>query len=178
MLWIWSVPDNFPNNKIGEYVKESGTDRFIFREGRLLTENINPPKVVFECSEDELTDVLPNSGHLILVSRKVLEILEKECPQDIQAFNANIYIGDKKIPNYCLINVVNSLGVVNKEESEFTSIKGTNAILKFDKIIYRFNNLPNKHHIVRNADYKSHVIVSDNIKDAFKKNGVHGVEFN
>jgi len=70
LLRIWSVPEDFPNKRIGEYVKGSGTDRFIFREGRELTEQIVPPKIVFECLEKHLNDVLPNSGLLLIVSKK------------------------------------------------------------------------------------------------------------
>jgi hypothetical protein len=34
MIWIWSIPDNYPNKRIGEYVEGFGTDRFVFREGK------------------------------------------------------------------------------------------------------------------------------------------------
>lgn len=70
LLRIWSVPEDFPNKRIGEYVKGSGTDRFIFREGRELTEQIVSPEIVFECLEKHLNDVLPNSGLLLIVSKK------------------------------------------------------------------------------------------------------------
>lgn len=177
MLWVWSIPEDFPNKRIGEYVKGSGTDRFVFREGRGLTEQIVPPKIVFECSEKDLNDVLPNSGLLLIVSKKVIDILTGICPQDIQVFEANVYIGEKKISNYYLLNIVNAVEVLDKSKSEYTTIKGTNAILKFKKIVYKFDVLPNNHHIVRNLDYKSHVIVSDVIKEVFERNNIKGVQF-
>jgi hypothetical protein len=177
LLWIWSVPENFPNKRIGEYVKDSGTDRFIFREGRELTEQIVPPKIMFECSEKYLNDVLPNSGQLLIVSKKILDILEEICPQDIQVFEANVYIGEKKIPNYYLLNVVNAVDVLDKGKSEYSTIKGTDAILNFKKIVYKFEGLPNNHHIVRNLDYKSHVLVSDVLKEIFERNNIIGVQF-
>lgn len=177
MLWIWSVPEDFPNKRIGEYVKGSGTDRFMFREGRELTEQIVPPKIVFECLEKHLNDVLPNSGLLLIVSKKIVEILAEICPQDIQVFEANVYIGENKIPNYYLLNIVNAVEVVDKSKSEYTTIKGTDAILNFKKIVYKFDVLPNNHHIVRNLDYKSHVLVSDVLKEVFERNNIKGVQF-
>ncbi|GGO00195.1 imm11 family protein [Saccharibacillus kuerlensis] len=177
MLWIWSVPEKFPNKKMGEYVKGSGTDRFVFREGRELTEQVIPPKIVFECLEKHLNDVLPNSGLLLIVSKKVIEILEGICPQDIQVFKANVYVGEKRIPHYYLLNIVNAVEVVDKDKSEYTTIKGTEAILNFKKIVYKFGVLPNNHHIVRNLDYKSHVLVSDDLRDVFERHSIKGVQF-
>lgn len=177
MLWIWSVPENFPNKRIGEYVKGCGTDRFIFREGRKLTEQIVSPKIVFECSEEHLNDVLPNSGLLLIVSKKIVDILEQICPHDIQVFEANVYIGEKKIPNFYLLNIVNAVEILDKGKSEYTTIKGTDAILNFKKIVYKFDGLPNNHYIVRNLDYKSHVIVSDVLKEVFERNNIKGVQF-
>ncbi|MEK4364028.1 DUF1629 domain-containing protein [Paenibacillus sp. FSL M8-0212] len=177
MLWIWSVPEKFPNKRIGEYVKGSGTDRFVFREGRELTGQIVSPKIVFECLEESLTDVLPNSGLLLIVSKKVVEILQEICPEDIQIFEANVYIGEKKIPDYYLLNIVSTIEVIDKTESEFTTIKGTDSILNFKKIVYKFDGLPNNHHLVRNQDYKSHVLISDDLKEVFERNNIKGVQF-
>jgi hypothetical protein len=52
VYWIRSVPEDYPNNIIGEYIEGSGTDRFLFREGKkLLKEEVVPPKIIFECEE-------------------------------------------------------------------------------------------------------------------------------
>jgi hypothetical protein len=106
MIWTWSTPDKYPNKRMGNYVRNSGTDRFVFREGKVITKEIIAPKIVFECSEKYLYDVLPNSGQLIVVLKKVVEIMEELCKHDIQVFNANVYVGKKKIPNYFLIRIV------------------------------------------------------------------------
>ena len=177
MLWIWSVPEDFQNKRIGEYVIDSGTDRFIFREGRELTEQIVSPKIVFECLEKHLNDVLPNSGLLLIVSKKIVDILAKICPHDIQVFEANVYVGEKKIPDYYHLNIINAIEVLDKNKTEYTTIKGTDAILNLKKIVYKSDSLPNNHHIVRNLDYKSHVLVSDVLKEVFECNNIKGVQF-
>ncbi|MFJ2047232.1 imm11 family protein [Paenibacillus taichungensis] len=133
--------------------------------------------MVFECLEESLTDVLPNSGLLLIVSKKVVGILQKICPEDIQIFEANVYIGEKKIPDYYLLNIVSTIEVIDKTESEFTAIKGTDSILNFKKIVYKFDGLPNNHHLVRNLDYKSHVLISDDLKEVFERNNTKGVQF-
>ncbi|MCM3667232.1 hypothetical protein M3204_22810 [Mesobacillus subterraneus] len=177
MIWIWAIPNTYPNKRIGEYIQDSGTDRFVFRQGKVISEDVIYPKIVFEYSEKYLSDVLPNNGQLIIVSKKVLEIMEDVCPQDIQVFDANVFVGEKRISNYYLINIVNAVEAINKEASEFTSIKGTDAILNFNKIVYKTDDL-GKYNLVRNADYRSHILVSDYIKDRFEKENIKGVQFN
>lgn len=106
-----------------------------------------------------------------------MEILQEICPEDIQIFEANVYIGEKKIPDYYLLNIVSTIEVIDKTESEFTTIKGTDSILNFKKIVYKFDGLPNNHHLVRNQDYKSHVLISDDLKEVFERNNIKGVQF-
>jgi hypothetical protein len=123
-----------------------------------------------------LVRCLPNSGQLIIVSKKVLDIMQDVCPKDIQVFDANVFVGEKSIPEYYLINIVNDVKVINKEASDFTTIKGTDAILSFEKIVYKSDDL-GQFNFVRNADYRSHILASDYIKDRFEKENIKGVQF-
>jgi hypothetical protein len=177
MIWIWSIPDNYPNKRIGEYVEGSGTDRFVFREGKLIHDKVVPPKIIFDCAEKHLINILPNSAQLITVSKRLLKILNDVCLKDIQVFNANVFVGGKRITNYYLINLTHIVEVVNKKESEFTTILGTDAILSFEKIVYKNDNL-GQFHLVRNSDYRSHVLVSEYLKNIFEKEKITGVQFN
>lgn len=177
MIWIWNNPKSLPGKRMGEYVKNSGTDRFEFRKvAKMDINSVLPPKVVFECEEKHITDILPNSGFLIIVSAKVLNILNEMCPNDFQAFEANVFVRDKKINNYYLINVLYEVEVIDKEKSIYSLITGTNAIRGFEKIVFKKVSLDG-HEIVRNADYRSHVLVSDRLKEAFEKAKIKGVEF-
>ncbi|WP_088043313.1 imm11 family protein [Bacillus sp. EAC] len=177
MIWIWSIPDKYTNKSIGEYINGSGTDRFVFREGKVIKVKVISPKIVFRCSEENLSDILPNSGQLIVVSNRVLEILREVCSQDIQVFDANVFIGEKRISNYYLINIVNTVQIVNKEASEYTAIKGRNPILYFKKIVYNTDDL-GQFNLVRNADCPTHIFVSDYLKKRFEKEKIKGVQFN
>ena len=125
---------NIWDKRIGNCVKNTGTDRFEFQKAILLNdENTTCPNIIFECEEKYLFDVLPNSGSLLVVSRKVLDILKRFCPEDFQVFEANVYAKDKKINGYYLLNLLVSLNVIDKENSAFKRMKNSNAILKFDK---------------------------------------------
>ncbi len=177
MIWIWRVPEKWADKRIGNCVKNTGTDRFEFQKAIILNEeNTTCPNIIFECEEKYLFDVLPNSGSLLVVSRKVLDILKCFCPEDFQVFEANVYAKDKKITGYYLLNLLVSLNVVDKENSAFKTMKNSNAILKFDKIVYNVENILD-FDIIRNSDYLSHVLVSTRLKEAFEKEKIKGVEF-
>jgi hypothetical protein len=62
MFWVWSIPDYYPNKRIGEYIEGTGTDRFVFRRSKFIKEEVIPPKIIFECVEKYLSDVLPKKG--------------------------------------------------------------------------------------------------------------------
>lgn len=178
MIWIWDEPKTLPEKRVGEYLKDTGTDRFEFRKAIKLDPNqVIVPKVIFRCNEKYLYDILPNSAFLIIVSGKVLNILRNICPEDFQVFEANVFVDEKRVENYYLINVLNEVEVIDRDKSVFKLIADTNAIRKFEKIVYKTDNLLG-HDIARNADYHSHVLVSDRLKEAFEKAKFKVVEFN
>lgn len=70
----------------------------------------------------------------------------------------------------------NCVEVLDRQASVFTTFRNSNGIMAFDKIVYSVEDLIN-HSIARNADYSSHVIVSQRLKDIFDKEKIKGVEF-
>lgn len=177
MIWIWRIPNEWSNKRIGTVLKNTGTDRFEFLKGKTLDENSTVcPNIVFDCKEEFLFDVLPNNGALLIVSKRVLDIMEDLCKCDYQVFEANVFVGKNKVNGYYLLNILNLVEILDKARSVFTTIKNSNAILKFKKIVYKEEDLVN-HSIARNADYLQHVVVSEELKEVFEKEKIKGVEF-
>lgn len=175
MIWLWGIPNSYPDKRIGVYIKNSGTDRFEFLKGVTLDDkNIVPPRINFSCDERHLVDVIPSSGNLIIISEKVLNLLNDMCPNDIQPFKANIFVNDKQIEGYYLLNIINTIEVFDNEKCEFSKYMG--AITSIKKIVYKTDNLSG-HDIVRNAEFKPHVLVSDRLKSTFERKKIKGVEF-
>ncbi len=175
MLWLWAIPNTYPNKRIGTIVKNSGTDRFEFLKGTIMDDSIvESPRINFKCDEKYLLDVLPSNGGLLIVSEKVLQILKKLCPEDIQEFKANVFAKEKFIDGYFLLNITNTVDVFDSEKCEFSKYMG--AITAIKKIAYKTDSL-SEHDIARNAEFKSHVLVSDRLKDIFEKEKIKGVEF-
>lgn len=177
MIWMWNIPNTWPDKRIGTVNEETGTDRFEFLNGNVLDKNeIVSPDIVFECQEKFLYDVLPNSGSLLIISERLLNIMKNLCEDDFQVFKANVFVKNKKIDGYYLINIVNKIEVLDKQNSIYTTILDTDAILNLKKVVYKQDNLLN-HHIVRNLDCLSNVLVSEKLKEIFDKEKIKGVEF-
>ncbi|MCB2343288.1 imm11 family protein [Clostridium estertheticum] len=177
MIYKWEIPNIWPNKRIGMIIKGTGTDRFEFRKCELLSEdNTICPNIVFECREKFLFDVLPNSGLLLIVSKRVLDIMNNFCEGDFQQFKANIFVGEKEIEGYYLLNILNKIEILDKEKSIFTTILDTDAILNLKKAVYKYEDLLGRH-IVRNADCLSHILVTEKLKEIFEKEKIKGVEF-
>lgn len=174
MIWIWRIPNEWSNKMIGKVLKNTGTDRFEFLKGKTLNENTTIcPNIVFDCEKEFLFDVLPNDGALLIVSKRVLDIMDKLCKYDYQVFEANVFVGKNKVNGYYLLNILNLVEILDKERSVFTKIKNSNAILKFEKLVYKKENLIN-HNIARNSDYLQHVVVSQQLKEIFDKENIKG----
>lgn len=177
MIWLWRIPNNWPNKRIGTIIEGSGTDRFEFGKcNRLKGKNVICPQIIFECEEKYLYDVLPNDGRLIIVSQKVLDILDDFCNGDFEKFDANIYVKNKKINGYYLINILNKLDILDKEKSSFDTIGDSDVILGIENLVYKYDNL-GENNIVRNKNYLLHVLVSDKLKKIFDNLKIKGVEF-
>jgi hypothetical protein len=177
MIWIWRIPNKWSDNRIGRVLKNTGTDRFEFLKGKTLDENTTScSKVVFDCEEEFFSDVLPNNGALLIVSRRVLDIMDNLCKYDYQVFEANVFVAKNKVNGYYLLNILNLVEILDKTRSVFTTINNSNSILKFEKLVYKEEDLIN-HSIARNADYLQHVVVSQELKEIFKKENIKGIEF-
>jgi hypothetical protein len=177
MIWLWRNPRNITQKRLGQYVKDSGTDRFEFLEAKKLPiDGTVAPKVQFECDKKFATDILPNGSGLIIVSQKVLRVMQEICRDDFQHINANVFFKNEQLDDYFLINILSKVDILDKEMSSFTLIKGTTEIMNIEKIVYSTNEL-NVCDIARNKDYLSHVLVSEKLKNVFEHERFQGAEF-
>ena len=134
---IWDIPDDFKERCIMDYKwRERSTDSSIFMGGKHLPcadvgglKYSKDPKeydLIFasRVSPKEFTkfDCLPNNSTAPLVNQKVLNILNKLCPNDIQAFPA-VIMPESGSPHsfenrdYWVINIIKLVEAINLEKS-------------------------------------------------------------
>lgn len=199
---IWDIPDNFKERYIMDYnwrPMEERTSTVIFMQGKQLPcPDIGGIKCSLDPKEYDLIftsrvppekftkfDCLPNNtvGHCPLVNQKVLDIFNKFCPDDVQAFPTTIFPdkGSKHIfenHDYYLINIAKLVDVVDLEESEVSFYKELpDKIDNIKNLTFLEKQEFSRQFIARNKSYHSLKIVSPSLAQAFKEAKVTGVEF-
>lgn len=191
---IWDIPDDFKERCIMSYKwRERKTDSSIFGRGvRLPCADIGGIKCSLDPNEYDLIfaarvspkeftkfDCLPNNSTAPLINQKVLNILNKLCPSDIQAFSATI-IPDKgssfENHDYWLINIAKTVDPIDHANTEFSytpkSLGGD--IIGAKKLRFLRMNFTG---IARNQLFSSLKIISPSLAQTFKEAKVTGVQF-
>lgn len=177
MPLIWRIPDDFPEEFIGEYDSSCSPDRFIFRSARVL-DALPPATIRFGVPLSELShfDCLPNSSSIPLVSQRLAALLLSFSPSDIQLFPATVHASDTSAAGFSLLNAISEVAAVDYARSAVVRIPGTDAIMKFNQLAHLPDAL-GRHHIARERDYRSHLLVSEHLAAAICSCGCTGIQF-
>ena len=179
MFWRWEQPNIVSQKQIGTCIKKNNISTNILKFSKKVDlyefkENID---IIFECDSDKLLDVLPNSDLLLIVSQNLLNILIKYCSNDFDYTEVKIITKNKASDKkYFLLNILNEIHVIDKDKSLFKTLRGSNRILSFKKIVYNTDNIGN-YHIARNADYHLHLLISNDLKNILIENNITGLSF-
>jgi len=174
---VWTIPEEFPEALIGNYDRKRSPDRFEYRKGQPVEASLGTPVFVFSgCLEDLLEwDVLPNDAQLPLVNGKVAELLTREAGADVQLLAAIVeHQGGAANDHWKLLNITRAVQAIDHAASKYSLIDGTRQILRFDKLRYRSGALGDVK-IARDAEYKSHILVSHSLADALIASKARGL---
>jgi hypothetical protein len=175
VIYLWKIPDDYPASLIGTYDKDRSPDRFLFIQGQRFGKSPDVPSFTFSAKSESLRkyDVLPNSTMIPLVSARVAKILEQLCQGDVELIPANVSARDEKLEDYSLLNILPRVASVDHSASKFVCIPGTTQIMKFTELTVRPNAL-GSHHLAREKEYKSFILVSETLKGRFESERVTG----
>jgi hypothetical protein len=178
MIYLWKIPDDYPQEFIGRYARKTSPDRFLFLKGTTVPSGGSPPQIEFDISRNELMefDVLPNSAMVPLVSERVSEMLSQLCPNDIQLIETKVLANGKEVGGYKLLNATRCVNCVNHSDSDYVFIPNTDAIMKFNRLRLKDDCMAG-HHIARETEYVSYLYVSEQVKGAFDSNKWQGCAF-
>lgn len=174
---VWTIPEEFPQELIGTYDRERSPDRFEYRKGEPVSGEIGTPVFAFQARFEDLQvwDVLPNDALLPLVSPRVAAVLRSKAAADCQLLDAVVeHRGGTAKDAWKVVNITILVQAIDHEASEYSLIRGTKQILGFRKLRYRPGALGNVK-IARDAEYKSHVLVSPALASVLVEAGVRGL---
>ncbi|MDP3371288.1 MAG: hypothetical protein Q8S21_00095 [Candidatus Paracaedibacteraceae bacterium] len=186
-----------PKHMVNYKWRERTTDPFIFSQGNYLPYDSGNDNL--ECTKTDPStydlifhsEVKPsvftqydnlanNGGGLLLVNKKIIDILLQVCPDDIQIFPAIILPENpKKMTfenhNYWVLNLTKTVDVIDKENSTYTQLE--NLGLKFPKTVTYVQNSMGDVHIGRQYNYQPDVIASPELVKIFKREKITGLKF-
>lgn len=178
ILYLWATPEDYLNKAVGQYDHNISPEQFLLRRGSKLnaSEFSLMPIVKFEVKKEKLLkyDCLPNNSFVPLVNNKVKILLETLAPNDVQFFEAKIICADGELRGYYFVNITAVVKGINYEASVYSKMKTVDAILGFKHAVYKEECL-GAHHLARDDEYHSHLLVSETIKQAFDQEHVTGV---
>lgn len=177
MTYLWSIPDDYPEKLIGFYDINRSPDRFLFRKGCFINEKLDKIFVTVGANKAAVRKYndFQNSSGLPLVDSKVRVLLDEIAEFEVQYFDAVIECKDGVIEDYKIVNVTHAVPAIDHNSSQYDLIEGSDAVLGFKHLVLKPNCL-GTHAIARNQEYQPHILLSQQLFDAFKKHKITGVE--
>lgn len=171
MIYLWEIPDHYPETLLAEYDRERGPDRFAFKQGRPLdSDPSNRPRFRLRESASQLDGVhdIGNSALVPLVSRVLAEILQQTCPSDVQLVPAEIRCRDGLIDDYSIVVVTHSVRGLDHEKSTYKYVPGTESIMSFQRAVYRQDCL-GSHDAARDEEFLSNLLISGRLYQSLQR---------
>lgn len=181
MLYLWEIPNEYPEALIGEYDRQHGPDRFTFKLGQPLDPLPSLPlRFRFQANSSTLRTWhdLGNNAMVPLVSKTVGDLLISRCPQDLQLLTTRLECFDTEIADYSLVIVTNKIRGLDHFRSEIALIRGTHSIMKVTNPIY-FGSCLGPHCMARDEEYLSNLLVGNELfrsLSRLRSLGLHPVE--
>ena len=177
MTYLWRVSDDCPQSLIGEYQREESPDRFLFKKGETVPETVGLPVIKFNASIEKLCefDCLASSVMVPLINARFAAILQEVVPSDIQLVKAHLIGMDGDTEEFVLMNVTSKVNGIDRDQSEFKYVPGTQQIMSFRKLNYLEGCL-GRHGLARDVEYLSHLLVSDSVAGRLISEGLVGIE--
>jgi hypothetical protein len=121
-------------------------------------------------------DRIPNSALLPLVNQKVVDLLLKIAPDEVQFFDTEIRCKDGVLKNYKIVNVIHTIKGIDHEKSVYDTMANCDAIGGFKYLTYLPGCMGNRK-IARDEEYMGNILVTEEIKQAFEKEKIKGACF-
>lgn len=180
-IYLWKIPEGYSEKLIGRYERERSPDRFLFRQGkRLLESQVTPtPIIKFNVSKKQLEqyDCLDNSSAIPLVNKRLANLLMEIAGDDIQFFDVSIECTDGELEGYRVLNAIHTIKGIDHERSIYSMQelpRGASIIGSIRKLVYK-SGCMSPHQLARDEECKGHLLISQAIYDAFKREKITGV---
>jgi len=163
MIYLWEVPDCWPERLIGEYDRAKSIDRFALKQGEAISSEAGIT-IQFACKSDDLIklDNLPNSALIPVVSCRLANLLSDQAPEDCQLVEVDIVSVDGHVDDYVAVVATKSVPVLDRYRSRFTLVPDTDEVMGIQELVCRKEGLQGLS-IARDTQYLPNLFVSDEL---------------
>ena len=182
MIYMWELPETLQNKFIAVYDDKLSPDRFLFMHGHKLSPNEVSKIPIFDVKVSQAQiqkyDCIPDNVGVPIVNQKIIDILRKLAPNDVEFFDVKIKCKDANLSGYSLLNVKSRIKGIDFEKSEYKKIP-----MPGDTFIYIFKYMTYKpgcmedHKLARDEEYLDNLLVTEEIKQTFAKEKIRGMRF-
>lgn len=181
MIYLIEDPLDFKWKQEAKYNHDLSFDRFVFRKGNFVPRvQINKP-IIFDMKitmQDALKfDQLINDSSCLLVNQKIIDILMKLVPEEVQFFDTEIRCKDGVLANYKLVNIAQTIEGIDHEKSIYNWIGDeADGIISLKRLVLKRESM-NGYKIARLQEARGHILANEEIKQAFEAARVTGLRF-
>lgn len=180
MTYLIKSPVDSKSKQEAKYNHDLSSDMFIFRKGKYVSKNELDKPIIFNLklttSEAIKFDQIINDSTCLLVNQKIIDILMKLAPEEVQFFDTEVRCKDGVLTNYKLVNFTEEVVAVDRENSIVETILDTKAIGGFKRLVFNRNCL-GTHKLARLAEFHGHMLGNEEMKQAFESACITGLRF-
>jgi len=165
---------------MGEYIRGLSPDRFLFLNGTHVPRETINQTIIFEheMNKDKIShyDCIPNNSDSPLVNQRVIDLLFKYAPNDVEFFDTEIHCKDGILTHYKLLNVTSKVKGIDHELSVYKILPDTDVMYGIERLVYKPGTM-NQHVVARDEEFLMNILVTEDIKQAFEKEKIKGAFF-
>ena len=179
MIYLWRVvSDECPEKFIGEYDRKISPDRFLLKQGRVLSASeFNVPVVRFNISMSKAKnlDVLSSNAMVPLVSSRLANYLMEISPHDVQLIPTIIEAKDGEIEGYKFVNILHKVMGIDKSVSKIDYMVNDPAYIRGFRYLKYLEGSMGEHFFARDAEYSSNLLVAEKAVNCLRKERFTGL---
>ncbi|MES2204908.1 MAG: DUF1629 domain-containing protein [Pseudomonadota bacterium] len=181
MIYLIENPTDYKFKQRATYDHDSSVDMFIFWKGKYISRNQVDKTILFNLKitmQEVLNfDEIINDSNCLLASKKVVSILSKLVPEEVQFFDAKIKCKDGILTDYKLINITQTVQGIDYEKSIYNWIGDqADGIISLKRLVLK-NDCMNGYKIARLEEFHGHMLATEEIKQAFEFARVTSLRF-
>jgi len=123
-------------------------------------------------------DSIPNDADAPLVNQKIVDLLMKIAPNEVQFFDAEVHCKDGILTDYKLLNVTRNFIGIDREKSicKMMFPDAPDEIRGFKFLTYKPGCMGSLK-LARDEEYSPNLLVTEQLKQAFEKEKIKGCRF-